>query len=103
LDMLWYLWRGPGSPLFAKSKMATFELDLIADKAARKEVKNPFYSLLADEAVVDGIFRDFGMDPASSRIICGHVPVKVKVGEVPVKAIGRVLCIDGGFSAAYLK
>ena len=100
LDMLWYLWLGPGSPLFAKSKMATFELYLIADKAARKEVKNPFYSLLDDEAVVDGIFRDFGMDPATSRIICGHVPVKVKDGEDPVKANGRVLCIDGGFSAA---
>ena len=91
LDMLWYLWLGPGSPLFAKSKMATFELYLIADKAARKEVKNPFYSLLDDEAVVDGIFRDFGMDPATSRIICGHVPVKVKDGEDPVKANGRVL------------
>lgn len=103
LDMLWYLWLGPGSPLFAKSKMATFELYLIADKAARKEVKNPFYSLLDDEAVVDGIFRDFGMDPATSRIICGHVPVKVKDGEDPVKANGRVLCIDGGFSAAYQK
>ena len=103
LDMLWYLWLGPGSPLFAKSKMATFELYLIADKAARKEVKNPFYSLLDDEAVVDGIFRDFGMDPATSRIICGHVPVKVKDGEDPVKAGGRVLCIDGGFSAAYQK
>ena len=83
--------------------MATFELYLIADKAARKEVKNPFYSLLDDEAVVDGIFRDFGMDPATSRIICGHVPVKVKDGEDPVKANGRVLCIDGGFSAAYQK
>ena len=101
LDMLWYLWLGPGSPLFAKSKMATFELYLIADKAARKEVKNPFYSLLDDEAVVDGIFRDFGMDPATSRIICGHVPVKVKDGEDPVKCGGRVLTIDGGFSKAY--
>ena len=81
--------------------MATFELYLIADKAARKEVKNPFYTLLDDPAVVDGIFRDFGMDPATSRIICGHVPVKAKDGEDPVKAAGRVLTIDGGFSSAY--
>ena len=103
LAMLWYLWLGPGSPLFAKSKMATFELYLIADKAARKEVKNPFYALLDDPAVVDGIFRDFGMDPAASRIICGHVPVKAKDGEDPVKAAGRVLTIDGGFSSAYQK
>ena len=103
LDMLWYLWLGPGSPLFAKSKMATFELYLIADKAARKEVKNPFYTLLDDDAVIDRIFEDFAMDPATSRIICGHVPVKVKDGEDPVKAAGRVLCIDGGFSAPYQK
>ena len=103
LDMLWYLWLGPGSPLFAKSKMATFELYLIADKAARKEVKNSFYSLLDNPEVIDGIFRDFGMDPATSRIVCGHVPVKAKDGEDPVKAEGRVLCIDGGFSAAYQK
>ncbi len=100
-DLMWWLWLGEGSPLFAKSKMATFELYLIADKAARKEVKNPFYTLLDDERVVDGIFEDFGMDPACSRIVCGHVPVKVKDGEDPVKCGGKVICIDGGFSRAY--
>lgn len=100
-DLLWYLWLGEGSPLFAKSKMATFELYLIADKAARKEVKNAFYSYLDDEAVLAGIFEDFGLDPETSRIVCGHVPVKVKDGEDPVKCNGRVLTIDGGFSKAY--
>lgn len=100
-DLMWYLWLGEGSPLFAKSKMATFELYLIADKAARKEVKNPFYSFLEDEAVLVGIFEDFGLDPETSRIVCGHVPVKVKDGEDPVKCGGRVLTIDGGFSKAY--
>ena len=100
-DLMWWLWLGEGSPLFAKSKMATFELYLIADKAARKEVKNPFYTLLDDERVVNGIFEDFGMDPDVSRIVCGHVPVKVKDGEDPVKCGGKVLCIDGGFSRAY--
>lgn len=100
-DLMWWLWLGEGSPLFAKSKMATFELYLIADKAARKEVKNPFYSLLDDENVVKGIFEDFGMDPETSRIVCGHVPVKVKDGEDPVKCGGKVLTIDGGFSRAY--
>ncbi|MBQ9042360.1 MAG: fructose-1,6-bisphosphatase [Eggerthellaceae bacterium] len=100
-DLMWWLWLGEGSPLFAKSKMATFELYLIAEKAARKEVKNPFYTLLDDEKVVAGIFEDFGMDPATSRIVCGHVPVKVKDGEDPVKCGGKVLCIDGGFSRAY--
>ena len=100
-DLMWWLWLGEGSPLFAKSKMATFEIYLIAEKAARKEVKNPFFSLLDDEKVVSGIFEDFGMDPETSHIVCGHVPVKVKDGEDPVKCAGRVLTIDGGFSKAY--
>ena len=100
-DLLWYMWLGEGSPLFAKSKMATFELYLIAEKEARKEVKNSFYTYLNDEQVMAGIFEDFGLDPETSRIVCGHVPVKVKDGEDPVKCGGRVLTIDGGFSKAY--
>ena len=100
-DLMWYLWLGEGSPLFAKSKMATFELYLIAEKEARKEVKNPFYTLLDDEGVFAGIFEDFGLDPETAHIVCGHVPVKVKDGEDPVKCNGRVLTIDGGFSKAY--
>lgn len=100
-DLLWYLWLGPGSPLFAKSKMATFELYLIADKAARKEVKNSFYALLEDEQVVTRIFEDFGLNPATSHIVCGHTPVKIKDGEDPVKCGGKAFIIDGGMSAAY--
>ena len=100
-DLLWYMWLGEGSPLFAKSKMATFELYLIAEKEARKEVKNPFYTYLDDERVMAGVFEDFGMDPETSRIVCGHIPVKVKDGEDPVKCGGKVLTIDGGFSKAY--
>lgn len=102
-DLLWYLWLGVGSPLFAKSKMATFELYLIAEKEARKEVKNPFYQLYEKEIVVNGIFEDFGMNPATARIVCGHVPVKVKDGEDPIKCDGKVVVIDGGMSAAYQK
>jgi fructose-1,6-bisphosphatase-3 len=102
-DMIWYLWLGQGSPLFAKSKMATFEIYLCKDKAARKEIKNPFYSMFEQSAPYENIFRDFCLDPDTSRIICGHVPVKVKDGEDPVKAGGRVICIDGGMSAAYQK
>ena len=100
-DLIWYMWLGPCSPLFAKSKMATFELYFIADKAARKEVKNTFYGVLGDQAAFDEVFRDFGLDPATARMVIGHVPVKAKDGEDPVKAGGRVLMIDGGFSRAY--
>ena len=100
-DLMWYMWLGQGSPLFAKSKMATFEIYLIADKAARKEVKNPFYSLVDNEEVVENILEEFGVDKQKGRIICGHVPVKVKDGENPVKCNGKLLMIDGGFSRAY--
>ena len=102
-DLMWYMWLGAGSPLFAKSKMATFEIYLIADKAARKEVKNPFYSLVDNEEVVENILEEFGIDKQKGRIICGHVPVKVKDGENPVKCNGKLLMIDGGLSRAYQK
>lgn len=102
-DLMWWMWLGEASPLFAKSKMATFELYLIAEKEARKEVKNPFYSLLGDAEVLGRVCADFGLDPAAAHIICGHVPVKVKDGEDPVKCGGHVLTIDGGFSSAYQK
>ncbi len=102
-DLLWYLWLGDASPLFAKSKMATFELYLIAEKEARKEVKNAFYTLYQNPDTVDAIFRDFGMDPERAYIVCGHVPVKVKDGEDPIKCGGKVVVVDGGMSSAYRK
>ena len=100
-DLMWYLWLGEGSPLFAKSKMATFERYVIADKGPQKEIKNSFYSLLENEHAIDAIFDEFGLNPQTAHIICGHVPVKAKDGEDPVKCNGKVLCIDGGFSRAY--
>lgn len=103
MDIMWYLWLGPGSPLFAKSKMATFELYLIAEKPARKEEKNAFYKLFDSPETYNAIFEDFGLDASRAHVICGHVPVKMKDGESPVKAQGKVVCIDGGFSAAYQK
>lgn len=100
-DLLWYLWLGAASPLFAKSKMATFEIYFIEEKAARTEAKNPFYSLLGESETAEAIFGEFDMDPSASRIVCGHVPVKVKNGEDPVKCGGKLVCIDGGMARAY--
>ena len=100
-DLIWYMWLGSGSPLFAKSKMATFEIYLCAEKPARKEVKNAFYQLFDSPEVYGCILEDFGLDASSGRIINGHVPVKAKDGEDPVKASGKVICIDGGMSKAY--
>ena len=101
LDYMWYLWCGPDSPLFDKDKMATFESYFIDDKAARAEHKGAYYRQMEDPAVCAMILASFGLDPAVSHIISGHIPVKSGKGESPIKAGGRLLMIDGGFSRAY--
>lgn len=102
-DMMWYIWLHENSPLFGKDKMATFERYFLAEKETHREKKNPYYELLEDEAVVDRILREFGLPSEGSHIINGHVPVKSKAGESPIKCGGKVLVIDGGFSRAYQK
>ena len=101
LDLLWYIWKGNNSPVFGKDKMTTFERYFIADKAAHKEPKNPYYTLYENEETVDKIFREFGLEGGEPHIINGHVPVIVKKGESPIKCGGKLLVIDGGFSKAY--
>ena len=102
-DIMWYIWLHPDSPLFGKNKMATFERYFIAEKETHIEKKNPYYSYIENEDVIDNIMREFGLDPAEGHIVNGHVPVKRKDGESPVKCGGKVLVIDGGFSKAYQK
>ncbi|MEG1505512.1 MAG: fructose-bisphosphatase class III, partial [Lachnospiraceae bacterium] len=84
-DMMWYVWLHENSPLFGKDKMATFERYFLSDKETHMEKKNPYYHLLEDEKVMDGILEEFGLSGESSHIINGHVPVKQKSGENPVK------------------
>ena len=100
-DFIWYLWAGRLSPLFGKDVMKTFERYFIDDKATHKEIKNPYHKLINDEKICDKIFEEFGLNPRTSHIINGHIPVKVKEGESPIKANGKLLIIDGGFSRAY--
>jgi len=100
-DTIWYLWSGAQSPLFGKSKMATFERYFIEDPATHKEEMNPYYDFRTDEKVVSRILEEFGLDPDNGHVINGHVPVKVKKGESPLKAGGKLLVIDGGFAKAY--
>jgi len=102
-DVLWYIWNGPGSPVFGKDKMTTFERYLVADKATHKEKKNSYYRLLEQEDVVNRILDDFGLDKGNAHIINGHVPVEQIHGESPIKCGGKLLVIDGGFSKAYHK
>lgn len=102
-DLIWYLWCGPKSPLFGKTKMATFERYFIEEKETHKEDKNAYFKLNDKEDVLDKIFVEFGLDPEKAHLINGHVPVKVKKGESPIKANGKLLVIDGGMSKAYQK
>ena len=102
-DICWYIWLHENSPLFGKDKMATFERYFLADKETHREKKNPYYSLLEEEDTARRILREFGLSEEEGHIINGHVPVKSKNGENPVKCNGRVLVIDGGFSKAYQK
>jgi fructose-1,6-bisphosphatase-3 len=102
MDYAWYLWCGADTPTFDKSKMATFERIFVADKETHKEEKGHYYELRDQAEVCDNILREFGIEPGShSHIINGHVPVRTIKGEKPVKADGKLLVIDGGFSKAY--
>ena len=102
LDFFWYMWCGTNSPLFGKDKMTTFERYFIADKVTHEEHKNPYFKLAEHEDFAVKILKEFGLsDDPDSHIINGHVPVKIKKGESPIKANGRIFVIDGGMSKAY--
>ena len=103
IDYFIYLWCGPNSPLFDKSKMATFERYFIVDKDTHKEIKGNYFLLRDDEKIVDYILDAFGVKGSNRHIINGHVPVHVANGENPIKASGKLMVIDGGFSEAYHK
>ena len=98
IDFMWYLWCGPKSPLFGKEKAATFERYFIDDKEIHKEKKNPYYTLINQEEICNKILNNFETDIEEGHIINGHVPVKAKDGESPVKANGKLIVIDGGFA-----
>ncbi|MGC2874177.1 fructose-1,6-bisphosphatase [Ihubacter sp. mB4P-1] len=102
-DLMWYLWLGGNSPLFGKAKMTTFERLFIADKASHKEQTRPYYKLIKERGPCEKILREFGLDPTRSKILNGHVPVKIKDGESPIKGGGLLYVIDGGISKAYQK
>ncbi|MBQ7439165.1 MAG: fructose-1,6-bisphosphatase [Paludibacteraceae bacterium] len=101
LDYMLYLWEGESSPLYNKDKMTTFERYFLADKETWKEKKGAYFTLADDEKVCRNILNEFGLDPATGRIINGHVPVRTIKGETPTRANGRRFVIDGGFSKPY--
>ena len=101
MDLLWFLWAGRNSPIFGRDRMTTFERRFIADESAWAEPKNAYYTLYEDPAVCDFILREFGLEGPHCHIINGHVPVKARKGESPIKGGGKLIVIDGGFCKAY--
>lgn len=102
-DIMWYLWLAKDSPLFGKEKMTTFERLFIADKKAHKEPVRPYYKLIKEKEPCEKILKEFNLDPRRSKILNGHVPVKIKDGESPIKGGGLLYVIDGGISKVYQK
>lgn len=100
-DIMWYIWSSENSPVYGKAKMATFERYLISDAALQEEKKDFYYKLIEKEEICDKIIKEFGLDPQTAHVINGHMPVRSKAGENPVKGGGKLMIIDGGFSKAY--
>ena len=98
---MWYLWCGPQSPLFGKNKAATFEQYFVADPSVHTEAKNAYYACIEEKETCVKILQEFHLDPETSHIINGHVPVEIKKGQSPIKADGKLLVIDGGLSKGY--
>jgi len=101
LDLVWYLWSGPCSPLFGKDRITTFERDLVQDPSTHVETKNAYFRLIHDPAFCGRVLAEFGVDPERGMIVNGHVPVKIDEGESPLKRSGKAITIDGAFSEAY--
>ena len=101
MDFLWWLWAGRNSPIFGRDRMTTFERRFIADESTWTEPKNAYYSYYHDPAICDMLLREFDLSGKHCHIINGHVPVKAKKGESPIKGGGKLIVIDGGFSKAY--
>ncbi len=101
MDFLWFLWAGRNSPIFGRDRMTTFERRLIRDESAWTEPKNAYYALYSDPGVCEALLKEFGLEGPHCHIINGHVPVRTKKGESPIKGGGKLIVIDGGFCKAY--
>ena len=101
MDFLWWLWTGRNSPIFGRDRMTTFERRFIADEKTWVEPKNAYYTYYLDPKCCEKLLAEFGLTGPHCHIINGHVPVKVRKGESPIKGGGKLIVIDGGFSRAY--
>lgn len=101
IDLMWYFWCGPKSPLFGKEKITTFERYFIDEPETHKEKKDPYYKYRDNLEFCNKVLANFGANIDEGHIINGHIPVKAKDGESPIKADGKMIVIDGGFAKSY--
>ncbi len=102
LDFMWYLWCGRLSPLCGRL-LKTFERTYLLDEGTWEEPKNPYYKFYEQEKTCNMILREFGLYSGLSHIVNGHTPVLTGEGELPIRAGGKLLVIDGGFCSDYHK
>lgn len=102
LDFMWYLRCGENSPLCGR-KTKGFERAFINDQSAWKEDKNPYYLHYYKKETCEMILSEFGLCRDTAHIINGHTPVRTVKGELPIRADGKLLVIDGGFCRNYHK
>ena len=100
-DIIWYVWTAPDSPLYGRAKMATFERYFVEEEYLKEETKNAYYKLIDSPEIAEKVLEEFGLTGERVHIINGQVPVYRTKGENPIKANGKVIVIDGGFSKAY--
>ncbi len=103
IDFMWYLWAGIKSPLSGRH-IKTFErtyLDPTLYKEETHEQRNPYYHFYKEERICNMILREFNLYGDHCHIINGHTPVKRKDGQLPIRANGKLIVIDGGFCESY--
>lgn len=104
-DFFYFLWCGEISPLYGKNDITTFERYFLAEEDLKDfpESKNQYYSFENDYNYCQKILNEFDIFDENGVIINGHMPVKIKKGESPIKAGGKLIIIDGGICKAYQK
>ncbi len=103
MDFLWWLWAGRNSPIFWPGPH-----DHLRTAAHRRRERldraqeQPITPCINDPAVCEAmLLKEFGLEGPHCHIINGHIPVKAKKGESPIKGGGKLIVIDGGFCKAY--
>lgn len=104
-DFFYFLWCGEISPLYGKNDITTFERYFLAEEDLKDfpEPKNQYYSFENDYNYCQKILNEFDIFDENGVIINGHMPVKIKKGESPIKAGGKLIIIDDGICKAYQK